>query len=50
MKTIDKQKADAIDGGVIYIMNTYIIIICKYLANEDTNDNDGAARDYGYLL
>ena len=30
-------------------MNTYIIIICQYLTNEDTNDNDGAARDYGYV-
>ena len=49
MKMIDKQKDDAIDGGLIYIMNTYIIIICQYLTNEDTNDNDGAARDYGYV-
>ena len=30
-------------------MNTYIIIIFQYLTNEDTNDNDGASRDYGYV-
>ena len=46
---IDKQKEDANEGCVIYTTNTYIIITSQYLPNHDTNDNDGASRDYGYF-